>query len=336
MKITQRQSVLGVLSLITVINLLLIVAMLIPSIARELDRNLLVAGAVSLVILGALLAAYWRGWQPARYIVVIYLTTVIAFATPEPFVTGYASLTLFAPPALALILAEPIWVAGSAAMLYLILLARAGGEGAYANPITLLLAGIVVGSMIAARLVTDTALQLAREHARQTEEQRRLAETQARELSEANELMNTQLDHQQQLLSLVATLETPVVTLADGVLFAPVVGHIDSRRSQVLMTRLLQVAAEQRAQLVILDISGVSMMDTLVAKALLDTSQALRLLGCDVTLSGISASIAMTLIGLGISLEGIATARSPQEALAHHYSIAASSESNRNGKSAYN
>jgi hypothetical protein len=60
------------------------------------------------------------------------------------------------------------------------------------------------------------------------------------------------------------------------------------------------------------------MMDTSVARALMNTTQAIRLLGCEVTLSGISAAVAITLIHLGVNLDGIATARSPQEALVQH------------------
>lgn len=318
MKITQRQSIMGVLILLTVINALLVVALLIPNVSQDLNPSLIIPGASSLVIVGLLLYVYWRGWDAARYVVVAYMTLVIAFATPEPFVTQVASLTLFAPPALGLILVEPIWVLTCAGTAYVLLLARAGGVGVYANPITMLLTCIVVGSIIVARLVTDSALASARMHAQQVEEEKRLTEVQALELAEANELMNRQLDQQKQLLDLVATLETPVVQLDDGVLFAPIVGYIDTRRSQNLTTRLLQQVSTERARLIILDISGVSVMDTAVAKALLSTAQALRLLGCDVTLSGITASVAITLIQLGINLEGVITTRSPQEALAQH------------------
>lgn len=323
MNMSQRQSILGVMVLLTTINLLVIIALQISPFGDGMDSSLTLYGGFSLLILGALLAAYWRGWEPARYIVVIYMTVAIALITPEPFVTGYASLTLFVPPALALILAEPAWVVGSTATLYAILLARAGGQGTYANPLTILLCSITVGSMIVARLVTDTALRSARENARRTEEAKAYAERQARELAEANELMSRQLDQQQMLLELVTTLETPAVTLANGVLFAPIVGHIDTRRAQALTTRLLQQASEQRARLIILDVAGVSVMDTSVAQALLNTTRALRLLGCAVSLSGISASVAMTLINQGINLEGVTTVRSPQEALAQHLGTAA-------------
>jgi rsbT co-antagonist protein RsbR len=331
MKISQRQSILGVMILLTTVNLLLVVALQVPSFTQDLDQSLAFWALGSLITLCGLLIAYWRGWNLARYIVVIYMVAVVAIATPPDFVTDTASITIFIPPALALILAEPLWVVGSAGALYALLLMRAGGEGAYANPITLLLTVIIVGSMVVARLVTDTALASAREHARRAEDEKKRAEAQAFELAEANDLMNRQLDQQKQLLDLVATLETPAVPLADGVLFAPLVGHVDTRRAQNLTTRLLNDVAEQHARLIVLDIAGVSMIDTAVAKALLNTAQALRLLGCEVAISGISAAVAMTLISLGISMEGVSTARSPQEALAQYLQSSAI-KAGRNGK----
>jgi anti-anti-sigma regulatory factor len=135
-------------------------------------------------------------------------------------------------------------------------------------------------------------------------------------LGNVNKQLNEQLDQQRQLLKLVTTLETPAVPLAEGVLFVPIVGHVDTRRALDLNQRLLTAASAQRARLVILDIAGVNVIDTEVAQALLQTAQALRLLGCRVTLSGISAENALTLTHLGIELQGVSTVRSPQEALA--------------------
>ena len=120
---------------------------------------------------------------------------------------------------------------------------------------------------------------------------------------------------QQQLLGLVTTLETPVVVLAEGVLLAPVVGRLDSQRAAALTARLLTAASGRRARLVVLDIAGVSAIDADVARALLQSVRALRLLGCAVTVTGISAEVAMSFTRLSISLGDVATAQSPQEAL---------------------
>jgi anti-anti-sigma factor len=128
--------------------------------------------------------------------------------------------------------------------------------------------------------------------------------------------MAAQIEQQRRLIDLVAALEIPVVTLAEGVLLAPIVGHIDARRAQALMTRLLQEAQSLRARMIVLDIAGVAAVDTSVAQALLNTARALRLLGCEVALSGISATVAATMMSIGVDLADVAIVRGPQEALA--------------------
>jgi anti-anti-sigma regulatory factor len=121
---------------------------------------------------------------------------------------------------------------------------------------------------------------------------------------------------QQRLLDLVAMLETPAIVLAHGVLLAPVVGVLDQQRAQALTRRLLETVSAQRTRVVILDLAGVPEVDAAVAQAILHTAEALRLLGCQVTLTGISSAVAMTLTQLDIDLGVLTTARSPQEVLA--------------------
>lgn len=120
---------------------------------------------------------------------------------------------------------------------------------------------------------------------------------------------------QQHLLDLVATLEAPTIILAEGVLFAPIIGYVDSRRAQALMARLLNAAHTRRTRAVILDITGLQVMDSSVTELLVQTTVALRLLGCQVLISGISASMAATFVQQGNLLADIPTVHSPQEAL---------------------
>jgi anti-anti-sigma regulatory factor len=174
---------------------------------------------------------------------------------------------------------------------------------------------IAVGVALASALAQN-AQRAAEANARNLAAAKSRAEQQAQELADANRQMHSQLDQQRELLDLVAALETTAVSLAEGVLLAPIIGHIDTRRAQAITSRLLTEVSAQRARLVVLDISGVSLIDTVVAKALLNTAHALRLLGCDVTFSGISANVAITLVQLGLGMDGITTVRSPREALA--------------------
>jgi methyl-accepting chemotaxis protein len=132
---------------------------------------------------------------------------------------------------------------------------------------------------------------------------------------QAQDELVQQNSEQRRLLELVEELETPAIPLAEGLLFAPLVGTMDSRRAQTITARLLQEVHMKRTRHVILDITGVVTVDTQVAHALIHMVQALRLLGCKVTMTGISAEIAATLTQLGIKLDGIHTVHSPQDVL---------------------
>ncbi|WP_232218831.1 DICT sensory domain-containing protein [Chloroflexus sp. Y-396-1] len=100
----------------------------------------------------------------------------------------------------------------------------------------------------------------------------------------------------------IAQLGAPVVPLFEGVLLLPLIGSIDSRRSQYIMEHLLSGIAEYMADVVIIDITGVPMVDTAVANHLLQTIRAARLLGTQIIITGIRAAIAQTMISLGIDL----------------------------------
>jgi rsbT co-antagonist protein RsbR len=100
----------------------------------------------------------------------------------------------------------------------------------------------------------------------------------------------------------IAELSTPVVKLWDGVLALPLIGTLDSSRTQVVMENLLQTIVEQNAEIAIIDITGVPTVDTLVAQHLLKTVAAARLMGADCIISGIRPQIAQTMVHLGVEL----------------------------------
>lgn len=110
-------------------------------------------------------------------------------------------------------------------------------------------------------------------------------------------------------------LSTPVVRLWEGVLAVPMIGTLDSNRTQVVMETLLQKIVENGAELAIIDITGVPTVDTLVAQHLLKTVTAIRLMGADCIISGIRPQIAQTIVHLGIDLQGISTKASLADAL---------------------
>ncbi|HWE62931.1 MAG TPA: STAS domain-containing protein [Chloroflexota bacterium] len=105
----------------------------------------------------------------------------------------------------------------------------------------------------------------------------------------------------------ISELETPVLQVWEGVLALPIVGSLDTARTQQMNETLLQRIVETGSEIVILDITGVPLVDTAVAKHLLETVTAARLLGAEVLLVGLSPRIALTLVHLGLGLEGIIT-----------------------------
>ncbi|QNI33183.1 STAS domain-containing protein [Alloacidobacterium dinghuense] len=102
-------------------------------------------------------------------------------------------------------------------------------------------------------------------------------------------------------------LSTPVVTLWDGIVALPLIGTLDSARTQVVMESLLQAIVQTNSRVAIIDITGVPTVDTLVAQHLLKTITAARLMGADCILSGIRPQIAQTIVHLGINLEEVTT-----------------------------
>ena len=106
----------------------------------------------------------------------------------------------------------------------------------------------------------------------------------------------------------IAELSTPVVKLWDGVLALPIIGTLDSQRTQVVMESLLQRIVDDGAAIAIIDITGVPTVDTLTAQHLLKTVAAARLMGADCIISGIRPQIAQTIVHLGVELNVVSKA----------------------------
>lgn len=117
---------------------------------------------------------------------------------------------------------------------------------------------------------------------------------------------------QQELLE----LSTPVVKLWDGILALPIIGTLDSARTQVVMESLLQTVVQTNSKFAIIDITGVPTVDTLVAQHLLKTITAARLMGAECIISGVRPQIAQTIVHLGIDLTQVITKAKLADALA--------------------
>ncbi|HET6673886.1 MAG TPA: STAS domain-containing protein, partial [Nitrospiraceae bacterium] len=124
-------------------------------------------------------------------------------------------------------------------------------------------------------------------------------------VTEAHQLVREEIvsRQQQELLE----LSTPVVQLFDNILALPLIGTLDSQRTQIVMETLLQRIVETGALIAIIDITGVPTVDTLVAQHLLKTVAAARLMGADCIISGIRPQIAQTIVHLGVNLNDVIT-----------------------------
>ena len=119
----------------------------------------------------------------------------------------------------------------------------------------------------------------------------------------------------------ITEISTPVIRIWDGILALPIIGTLDSSRTQVVMENLLQEIVNTGSSIAILDISGVPTVDSLVAQHLIKTVSATRLMGAECIISGIRPEIAQTVVHLGIDLSNIVTKATLASALKYAFSI---------------
>jgi anti-anti-sigma factor len=313
--ITERTAGLVVLATMALGSLAVLIA--VPLL--QLSSTLLIGALVGAIIFSGLLWAYWLGQRWVNVVTVV-LTTILTASvividdnTSRHFSPGF-----FVPPIVIgnMLMGVPGIILSGLLMLGIVIPGIGlDGVNAYADPVRLVMVVIILIGVSMVRLVSDTNARQAEQRAREAEQERARA-TQATMTAEARaeELVHRNAE-QARLLDLLDELEIPAIALADGVLLAPLVGSIDTRRAAKLTQTLLQAVAAQRAQVVILDLAGVSFVDTQVMRELVKTVQAVQLLGCSVILSSISATVAMNISTLGLDMGRFKTARSPQDAL---------------------
>jgi rsbT co-antagonist protein RsbR len=119
----------------------------------------------------------------------------------------------------------------------------------------------------------------------------------------------------------ISEISTPVIRVWDGIVALPIIGTLDSARTQVVMENLLQEIVDSGSSIAILDISGVPAVDSLVAQHLIKTVSATRLMGAECIISGIRPEIAQTVVHLGIDLSNIVTKATLAHALKYAFSL---------------
>jgi rsbT co-antagonist protein RsbR len=280
--------------------------------------SLIGGSAVGLLAYGGFAVAsyFQQRWANLATVILSTLLTSILLVF-DGQTRGEFSAAAFVAPVMALMLAGPFTVALSGIINFGVPALFIGTvPNPYTQPLTVVVSLLVLAGMTVGRAVLDTLVERsqAAEQAARTAQAEALREAQLAQLR-AGELESKTVE-QQRLIEVIGTLELPMVPIADSVLFLPLVGHLDSRRMQAISARLLNQLGEQRVSMVILDIAGVSVIDTQVAQHIQQLISAVGLMGAKVSLTGIRANVAHTMTELGINMRAITIARTPQEVLA--------------------
>ncbi len=310
MQLTQRNLTLALFALEIVTGLGGLIEALVNA---DTTASIVLIG--TLPLLGGLAWLYWRGWRWAAAVNVLIIATVIAGVLVDTRQNTLAPI-IFVPMALALVLTDSLFVLITAALVYLGALIKTGYYAPYLDATNILLYVLTAGSLFLGRRLFELSSAATFSTLATLQTERTNSERYAQELAAQTDVLRAQNQRQEQLLTLVAALETPTVQVAEGVLLAPIIGYLDPERAKTLTSRLLHSAADQRISTMILDISGLNQLDRAGAQQLLRLQQALQLLGTNVIISGIGPDVAAILVNEQVDLHAVATVPSPHIALA--------------------
>ncbi|MCF6096986.1 STAS domain-containing protein [Thermovorax subterraneus] len=135
-----------------------------------------------------------------------------------------------------------------------------------------------------------------------------------------------------ELGDILAELATPIIRIWQDILLVPLIGTLDSHRAQNMAEKLLEKTASTRAKIVIVDVTGVPMIDTIVGGFLIEMFNAIKLLGSDVILTGIKPEIAHTLVKLGVDFNMVIIKRDLESALKYAIGIAPEKSDRKHGR----
>jgi anti-anti-sigma factor len=281
--------------------------------------------------LGGLLIAIGVAWglaqarllEPAAHLLFVALVAATLATSLPSGTTSGAIYTLFIPIVGATLLLSPFWSIGYAglALLTYITLYLVGQNPVNKTPIGLLFNVVLFGgyfgivallSFLAARGY-EQQIQVGLTHAEHLERAR--AELEERVAERTRDLTGA-LEDVRRSTETIQEMSVPVLPIADGVLVLPLVGALDSQRATLVTERLLEAIQRERAHMVLIDITGVPVVDTQVAGALIRASQAVQLLGAEPVICGIRAEVAQTVVGLGHDLGQLTSQRELRSGLA--------------------
>ncbi|NJN16843.1 MAG: STAS domain-containing protein [Oscillochloris sp.] len=263
-------------------------------------------------------AAYLITWTPWLGIIIIIVTT------PNPTAIFFLSIpVLLASIVLSSLQTLPVTVLGLLITLFMISRDVVVEDGNFASAIFF----VVTISALAylGAWSVERALQIAREasqalqganqalHDANSDLENRVAQRTGDLQQALQSLLKRETELHQTLADLRSSQETirelsaPILPISAGVLVAPLIGALDSSRMMVFMSNLLRAAEHEGARYLIIDVTGIPVIDTQVAQVLIQAAQALKLIGTQVIITGIRPEVAQTLVGLGVNLGEIIT-----------------------------
>lgn len=304
---------------------------------RDNGKNLLIIGLVLLVYLGVIVLARRGRVTLGALILIASMAVATVGASLGNHSQSIAPFFLILPVLIASLCLQPsqIWLVSAAMSVALGLTLLGLPSSPLNDPLG---AQAILGSFLMLGIVTLMSLLGAN-----STKAAMHAELNARHVAEAAVLalrntntdlealvhertaaLQTRADAQEHLLAeieqqrnTIHELSVPVIPISLDTLVMPLVGSLDSARLQELQTQALHALAHSSARHLVLDITGVALVDTQVAQGLLRVVQAVRLLGAEGLLVGIRPEVAQAIVGLGLDLEDVYTARNLQTALAH-------------------
>lgn len=309
---------------VTTLFLLLTLATPAQTLSHTLSAEPLLAA--DLVLIGLVVAA-WKRVPAVPGLTVLFCTVVAGTLADDPQVwTEQISPLLFFPPIAALVVAPHArWIVFSTLGTYSILLARAGFSGVYTAPLKIGIVVSLLAGMYCARLLTDRAMARATAAVRDATEAaahvQRLNDRLETTVQERTADLRTALHDLQQQMAVAAAqhriiqqLSLPLLRIGEHTMLLPLVGDLTALSQPTMRGVLLTTIEQQRIRTLIVDATGLAMLDAPLTQQVLHVLQAVQLLGCVPRLVGIRPDVAESLVASGLTLD-VTTYRSIQTAL---------------------
>jgi rsbT co-antagonist protein RsbR len=329
MQLSQRQSILTYLLILCLIG----VPISLIQYFEAPNLSVLMPYLIGLGFGFIVLIGYWYGWSYAPRAMVVVVTLIISIFTLMQSSDPELSIVLLLPAILALVCCDVRWVIATAAVTLISFVVRIVSIGLTPAFTPLMFYVIVVVGIVLASIVQGTTNRNV-EQARQRAEDAAQAianmniglESQVMErtaeLEERSHAQSVLMEEQAHLLSElqrqhehIRSLSVPVIPISAKTIVMPLIGTLDHERISFLRDRALAALNEQKARQMILDVTGVAMIDTVVAQGILSVVRAARLMGAEVILVGIRPEVAETIVSLGVNLNELPTYRDLADAL---------------------